>query len=517
MNVVDFLPECADYRFPRRWRTILWNDPSSRIDSSRGDSGPRFSPKRCALFEQNQVEYLHGPLAEMINLLRQYEHNTSRGRAYEPASNLPEAPASDPPVRYIAYYLPQFHIMPENEEWWGPGFTEWTNVTKTLPRYVGHYQPRLPGDLGFYDLSNPDYIRRQVALAKRGGVHGFCIHNYWFSGRRLLEGPIRTILDNKDIDFPFCLNWANESWSRRWDGSEESILVKQNYAPGEDVQYAEYILEFVADDRYIKINGRPLIMLYRPDHLPDARATVERWRKVFLRRGFPNPYIIMPQSRGVDDPRAFGMDAAAGFPPHKVAWENVQDIRRRVRLLDPAFGGRVVSYDEVIARAVANTPDGFRLFPGVCPHWDNEARRLGSGFSLARSTPNKFARWLRGASEFALKAPAADERIVFINAWNEWAEGAYLEPDRHYGCAYLAQTRRVLESLRDPAATALFYATRERLNSPFEVTQPSIMNLARNLPQLVVRRARKTLLAQLPSGVTKRPWRFLAKFRAARF
>jgi hypothetical protein len=188
-----------------------------------------------------------------------------------------------------------------------------------------------------------------------------------------------------------------------------------------------------------------------------------------------------------------------------------------VHLLDPAFGGRIVSYDEVLARAVANTPEGFRLFPGVCPHWDNEARRPGTGFSLAGSTPNKYARWLRGASEFALKAPTVDERIVFINAWNEWAEGAYLEPDRHYGCAYLAQSRRVLESLCDPATTAPFYATRERLNLPFEVTQPSIMNFARNLPRLVMRRATKTLLAHLPSDVAKWPWRLLAKSRAARF
>ena len=438
----------------------------------------------------------------MISLLRQYEHNIARGRAYEPASSLPDAPASDPLVRYIAFYLPQFHEIPENNEWWGAGFTEWTNVTKTLPRYVGHYQPRLPGDFGFYDLSNPDHIRRQVTLAKRGGIYGFCIHNYWFSGLRLLEGPIRTILDNKDIDISFCLNWANESWSRRWDGSEHSILVKQNYAPGEDIQYAEYVLEFIADDRYIKINGRPLIMVYRPGQLPDPRATVKRWREVFCKRGFPNPYIVMPHSRG--DPRVFGMDAAAGFAPHKFG-SDARDIRHRLQLLDPAFIGRVVSYDEVAAGAVGNTPDGFRLFPGVCPHWDNGARRSGGsgGLSLAGSTPDKYARWLKAASEFALKAPASDERIVFINAWNEWAEGAYLEPDRHYGCAYLVQTRHVLDSLGDPGTIALPSATSERLHLPIEVARPSIANLARNLPRLIMRRVRKTLLGYRPSGVTK--------------
>ncbi|MBW0003936.1 MAG: glycoside hydrolase family 99-like domain-containing protein [Hyphomicrobiales bacterium] len=448
--------------------------------------------------------------------IRQYEHNTSIGPAYEPASNLPDGPAADAPVRYIAYYLPQFHETPENNEWWGNGFTEWTNVTKALPRYLGHYQPRLPGDFGFYDLSNPDYIRRQVALAKRGGIYGFCIHNYWFSGRRLLEGPLRAILQNRDIDIPFCLNWANESWSRRWDGSEQSILVKQNYAPGEDIQYAEYVLEFVADDRYIKIDGRPLIMLYRPDHLPDARATIERWREVFLRRGFPDPYIIMPQSRGVDDPRPFGIDAAAGFPPHKVAWENVPDIRHWVRLLDPRFVGRVVSYDDVAATAIANRPNEFRLFPGVCPHWDNEARRPGSGFSLAGSTPNKYAEWLRAASEYALKAPRSDERLVFVNAWNEWAEGAYLEPDRHNGCAYLAATRRVLESLRSSNASRSLSAMNDQVHSPLEITRTSITNFAGNFPRVAMRKLRRRISALAPSAFTRRPKR-LVKSGATNF
>ena len=278
----------------------------------------------------------------MTKLARQYEHNTSRGHDYIPASGLPTAPPTAYPVRYIAYYLPQFHEIPENNEWWGAAFTEWTNVTKALPKYLGHYQPRLPGDLGFYDLSNPDHVRRQVSLAKRGGVYGFCIHNYWFSGRRLLETPLKIIKDNKDIDIPFCLNWANESWSRRWDGSENVVLIKQNYVPGEDINYAEYISEFFTDERYIKINGRPLLMLYRPGHLPDARATVDRWREFFLARGLPNPYIVMPQAFGDDDPRVFGMDAAAGFPPHKEFGFVGRNLRRELRLLDQTFRGGVV-------------------------------------------------------------------------------------------------------------------------------------------------------------------------------
>jgi Glycosyltransferase WbsX len=318
--------------------------------------------------------------AKMSIFARQHEHNTSRSPDYTSLTALPEDSPTIYPVRYIAYYLPQFHEIQENNEWWGPGFTEWTNVTKALPRYLGHYQPRLPGDLGFYDLSNPDHIRRQVALAKRGGIYGFCIHNYWFSGRVLLDAPLKTIIKNKDIDIRFCLNWANESWTRRWVGSETSTLIEQHYAPGEDLKYAEYISEFIADDRYIRINGRPLIMLYRPGQFPDARATVERWRNFFVNRGFKNPFIIMPQAFGDDDPRAFGMDAAAVFPPHKVGF-NCHNICRWVKLIDPRFSGAVASYDEVVTNALANTEDSFLLFPGVCPQWDNEARRPNRGFS----------------------------------------------------------------------------------------------------------------------------------------
>jgi lipopolysaccharide biosynthesis protein len=427
----------------------------------------------------------------MKNISEQYNHNTSRGVHYVASSALPEAAVQNPPVRYIAYYLPQFHAIPENDEWWGPGFTEWTNISKALPRYVGHYQPRLPDELGFYDLSTVKALKKQVELAKRGGIHGFCIHNYWFSGRTILDTPLKLLLENKDIDIKFCLNWANESWSRRWDGSESHVLLKQNYAPGEDIQYAEYISQFVRDDRYIKVNGRPLVMLYRPGQLPDAKATVARWREYFKNQGLGDPYIVMPQAFGDNDPRIYGMDAAAGFPPHHLS-TGLQDVRRRVRYLDAGFKGRVVSYDELVERAITNVGDKFTLLPGVFPSWDNEARRPNRGWSFIGSSPVKYARWLGAASGQAIKAPTPDERIVFINAWNEWAEGAHLEPDRHYGCAYLLQTRRILDSLAsnqsmhsDPDPTIA--------KRPFELLEKppvSIINLLRNVPLLVNRKIR---------------------------
>ncbi len=422
----------------------------------------------------------------MTNIAEQYEHNTARSADYKLLSALPEAPPVDPALRYIAYYLPQFHTIPENEEWWGPGFTEWANVTKALPRYVGHYQPRLPDELGFYDLATPEALRRQVALAKRGGIEGFCIHNYWFSGRPLLDTPLNLLLENKDIDIKFCLNWANESWSRRWDGSESHILMKQNYAPGEDLQYAEYISKFVRDERYIRVNGRPLIMLYRPGQLPDAKATVSRWREYFKGQGLGDPYIVMPQAFEDNDPRVYGMDAVAGFPPHRVA-TGAANIRRRLRYLDSRFVGRVIEYDDMVRRSIANVPTDFTLMPGVCPQWDNEARRPNWGTGFVGSNPHKYGAWLQAASERALGAPSKDEQIVFINAWNEWAEGAYLEPDRHFGYAYLHETRRVL----DRASGREVEENTTRGRGPLEDAPISLMNLIKNIPFLAMRKLTK--------------------------
>lgn len=425
----------------------------------------------------------------MKSIAEQHEHNISRGADYMPSSALPASVPDDPLVRYIAYYLPQFHAIPENDEWWGPGFTEWTNISKALPRYVGHYQPRLPDELGFYDLSTVKALKKQVELAKRGGIYGFCIHNYWFSGKTILDTPLKLLIENKDIDFKFCINWANESWSRRWDGSDTHILMKQNYAPGEDLQYAEYVSQFVKDDRYIRVNGRPLIMLYRPGHLPDAKATVARWREYFKSRGLGDPYIVMPQAFGDNDPRVYGMDAAAGFPPHHLD-VGIRDVRRRLRYLDSRFEGRVVNYDELIEQAIANAGDEFTLLPGIFPHWDNEARRPNRGKGFAGSSPLKYARWLEAVSRQTLKAPTRDERIVFINAWNEWAEGAYLEPDRHYGCAYLFQTRRVLDSLAgdQPMRSDPDLAVARRPLEPLEKPPVSTLNLLRNIPLLVARK-----------------------------
>jgi len=360
------------------------------------------------------------------------------------------------PVRVIAYYLPQFHQIPENDLWWGRGFTEWTNVTKSAPRFRGHYQPHLPGELGFYDLRNPEVLYRQAALARRYGVYGFCIHHYWFAGRTLLETPLRNLLGNQDIDIRFCLNWANENWTRVWDGGDKKILIAQKHSPEDDLAFAVSLEKAIADPRYIRINGRPLLMIYRPSRLPDARATADRWRNHFERAGFGDPYLVISQADFEAHPHQFGMDASAGFPPHLCGYSSSRHIRRHVlaKLENRQYMGFVKSYDKMMRNALAmlhNNPSNqyppYTLFPGVCPGWDNHARKEHGAQAFVGSTPQKYGKWLKAACEFALQRNAPDEQIVCINAWNEWAEGAHLEPDRHFGYAFLAETGRVLSAI----------------------------------------------------------------------
>jgi lipopolysaccharide biosynthesis protein len=359
------------------------------------------------------------------------------------------------PVRVLAYYLPQFHSIPENDLWWGKGFTEWTNVTKSFPRFRGHYQPHLPGELGFYNLRDPEVLYRQAALARRYGVHGFCIHHYWFNGKALLDEPLRLLLENADIKIGFCLNWANENWSRRWDGFDQEILIAQQYAPEDDLAFAASLERSLADPRYIRINGRPLLMIYRPAQMPDARATADRLRSHFTRAGYGNPYLVMPETANSSDVLQFGMDAAAGFPPHRCGFESRRPIQAYLaRLAHPGYRGSVKSYDVMMRNALSylhdSVPDrapASPFFPGVCPGWDSHARRTNGGVVFYGSTPEKYGRWLKEACEYTIRQNPPEERIVFVNAWNEWAEGAHLEPDRYFGYAFLAETGRVLSRL----------------------------------------------------------------------
>jgi lipopolysaccharide biosynthesis protein len=381
------------------------------------------------------------------------QHNLSRGVHYKADVAVAEELLEE--VKFVAFYLPQFHQIAENDEWWGRGFTEWTNVTKALPRFEGHYQPRLPDGLGFYDLKNSDVLVQQAELARRYGIHGFCFHHYWFSEKTLLDRPINNLLEDKSIDLRFCINWANENWSRVWDGRDRDILIKQEYRPGDDEKLAASLIKYVEDVRYIRVGARPLVMIYRPKILPDARRTVDVLRETFLRAGIENPFVTMAQAFGDADPRKYGMDGAVEFPPHKVGM-GIREANSELEAFDSKYKGTVFRYDDIIDASSAFEDVPYTVFKGVCPSWDNTARKPDNGLTYHGSTPEKYANWLEMASRQIIQRNKSAERLVFINAWNEWAEGAHLEPDRHFGYAYLAATRAVHSRLRIPQSKNLY-------------------------------------------------------------
>jgi lipopolysaccharide biosynthesis protein len=382
------------------------------------------------------------------------QHNLSRGVHYKADEAVADEPLEEE-VKFVAFYLPQFHQIAENDEWWGRGFTEWANVTKALPRFEGHYQPQLPDGLGFYDLQNSNVLVQQADLARRYGIHGFCFHHYWFSGKTLLERPINNLLNDKSIDLRFCINWANENWSRAWDGRDRDILIKQEYRPDDDERFATSLVKYVEDVRYIRVGARPFVMIYRPSSLPDARRTVDVLRETFLRAGIENPFVAMAQAFGDADPRKYGMDAAVEFPPHKVGMGN-REANSELKAFDSKYKGTILRYDDIIDASTAFEDVPYTVFKGVCPSWDNTARKPDNGLTYHGSTPEKYAKWLELASRQIIQRNKSTERFLFINAWNEWAEGTHLEPDRHFGYAYLAATRAVRRRLKLPRSENIY-------------------------------------------------------------
>ncbi|MEI7861593.1 MAG: glycoside hydrolase family 99-like domain-containing protein, partial [Planctomycetota bacterium] len=342
-------------------------------------------------------------------------------------------------ARLIAFYLPQFHPIPENDAWWGRGFTEWRNVGKAQPLFHRHHQPQLPADLGFYDLRLAETRKAQADLARRHGIHGFCYYHYWFQGKQLLERPFAEVLASGAPDFPFCLCWANEPWSRRWDGSDTEVLQSQGYSAEDDLAHIRWLLGPLGDPRAIRIDGRPVFMVYRADQLPDPARTTDLWRREAERAGLPGLYLMAVET-GWDsgwDATKVGFDAKVLFQPQfsllaTVPRRDVWEARTKIFAYDDAWP------------VLANPPPvSYPRFDTVFPGWDNTARRGEDAWVVHGNTPASYEEWLRLAVNRTLTRPE-DQRIVFINAWNEWAEGAHLEPDRKHGRGFLEATRRVV-------------------------------------------------------------------------
>jgi hypothetical protein len=354
-------------------------------------------------------------------------------------------------ARVIAFYLPQFHPIPENDAWWGRGFTEWTNVAKARPLFKGHSQPHIPADLGFYDLRLPETRVAQAQLASTYGIEGFCYWHYWFAGRRLLERPFEEVLASGSPDFPFCLGWANEAWTGVWNGEPNRVLIDQTY-PGEadDRAHFDYLLKAFSDDRYITIDGKPLLVIYKPLKVPDAKRRFDLWRELALKAGLKGLYVMGTNMLDFDDTEKLGLDGAMistlGVVSSKNSLVNkaerlVWGARKRLSLGGP----RVIQYSEAIEHLVPDLSQfNFDAYPTVFPNWDHTPRMGRKGLVLENSTPALFETHLRHAVD-ALGNRDAEHKIVFLKSWNEWAEGNYVEPDAQWGRAYLDALKKVIQ------------------------------------------------------------------------
>lgn len=384
-------------------------------------------------------------------LVQQHSLFTQAGSMFEePRSfDIPSLHNSEVAPLIIAFYLPQFHRTSINDKIWGTGFTEWRQLARSIPRFRGHYQPRIPRDLGFYDLSSSNTLVEQTRLAKQAGISAFCYYYYAFGQNRYLHSPLDAHLKS-DTDMPFLIMWANENWTKTWDGLENHIILKQEYLEKDEDWLLEDFSKYFADQRYICLSGRPLFIIYRPRLFPSPVETISRWRDKLRSTYNVNPLFFMVQGFDSLDPREVGCDGAIEFPPHKLATPHPGIS---VDTFSTTFNGRVVDYDDFVKTSVEEEPSPFALIKTLCPSWDNDARRPNSGFSLHNSTPFKYQNWLSELLRKSILNPVYGRPIVAINAWNEWAEAAYLEPDVYFGAAYLNATARAFAPFLEPTPT----------------------------------------------------------------
>jgi 2-polyprenyl-3-methyl-5-hydroxy-6-metoxy-1,4-benzoquinol methylase len=345
------------------------------------------------------------------------------------------------PVKLIAFYLPQYHSIPENDLWWGEGFTDWRNVARATPSFDGHHQPRIPADLGYYDLGLPQILERQTELAGEYGIQGFCFYHYWFDGHRLLERPLEQMLARRSPSFPFCICWANENWSRRWDGSPHDVLIEQRYSEGFAERFIRDAVGILTDPNYIRVAGAPSLLVYDAGQIPGVQHVTDCWRRTFRQETGLELHLTMLDDPRIPDPGSVGFDSKVEFAP-----------RLRTSILNPKavpglradFGGRIEDYRAMIRRALLRGPADCAFYRCVMPGWDNTARRGVQATVVVNEAPAAYETWLRSAVALSMAESSKQAPLVFIFAWNEWAEGAYLEPDQKYGHGFLQATRNAL-------------------------------------------------------------------------
>ncbi len=415
---------------------------SLEINSGKGYKKLYSTPVQFGLENLPEAIYnkdLSNNYPEHVNLIenrQQFYYEGQLDAGYERHQNDP---------RLTAIYLPQFHPFKENDLAWGKGFTEWSNVTTGQPRFIGHQQPILPKDLGFYDLRLESKILEQIDLAKQYGISGFCFYYYWFSGRKLMEGPLKTFMAHKEWDFNFTICWANENWTKRWDGRDDDIIIAQEYLDEDPLNFIKDVETILTDDRYICEEGKPVLMVYRASELKNPAHYAEVWRRYFRDKYKKELQLVSFLSFDDQDPREYGFDAALDFAPLSAFFKNrlFKDskfpyIDVRQKLLDVNFSGVVADYRSIALNDELGRAYDFPTYQCLTPSWDNDARKKGKGFVYQNFSPDLYAHWLRrliAQEKQKTKAP-----LIFINAWNEWAEGAILEPSMHLGHATLNRT-----------------------------------------------------------------------------
>lgn len=341
-------------------------------------------------------------------------------------------------TKLIAFYLPQFHRIKENDEWWGEGFTEWSNVKKSQPFYEGHNQPRVPLDNNYYDLSKKETLEKQAELAKEYGIHGFCFYHYYFNGKKLLEKPAEILLGNTDIDLKYCFSWANEPWTRSWDGKTRDIIMPQSYGEKKEwKEHFDYLLLFFKDERYIKKENKPVFLIYRTNNIPNCEKMIKYWEELSISNGFDGIYLLETLNSFQKNPVLNSSKGVVEFEPMltmrhylKSTTQIKRVLRKKMGLLD------VVNYDEVWSQIITRDNNYCKKrYLGAFVGWDNTPRKGRKGLVIESSTPEKFGRYLK------VQINKNNTDFLFINAWNEWAEGAYLEGDTNNNLSYLEKIK----------------------------------------------------------------------------
>ena len=392
----------------------------------------------CLLSQSNKGRNYYLPLTDTLLSFTQYEeqHDYSESIVHED-------------IQILSYYLPQFHPIPENDLWHGKGFTEWTKVKAANPLFKGHYQQQIPHqDVGYYLLDSPDTLRKQANMMKRAGVQGQVFYHYWFGGKLILEEPAQMLLDNPDIQMPFSFCWANENWTMRWDGNDDDVLLAQNYSAEDARAFIQYLIPFFLDKRYLKIEGRPAIWVYRPSHITNVQQYIDIWAQECAKYDLPAPYVIAVMTRGITDPKTYAMDAGVERILHDWTDGVVHDIKLKLETYHDMTGS-VLDYNHVADFYEAQKDSkAFTYFRSLVPIWDNTARYNEKALLLHGGSPERFQQWLESNIAYSKQNLATDKRFVVINAWNEWAEGAHLEPDTCHGYGYLNAIGRALSSIK---------------------------------------------------------------------